>query len=325
MLVHWLTAENISSQIEAQCSNLASVRLRLGSLLEYTSTKVGVPLSVSFGRNINPKADTIIVGKVGADAELQSKWISQLAEVSGKKSIVIDYTDHHIREGSSMRRFYQKTLSMSRLVVCSSAQLERWVRESGFPNTVIIPDAIEVSIVPPKEWIHSPLTCLWFGHATNVPALVDTLSNNSFQKYVKRLLVVSDPQGLQHFQANTSAKNPVECLGALWSLKTLKEAATAADLCIIPFRKHDTIKSGASSNRLLTAFALGLPTAATSIDSYLEFKGFFAELDTDEFNELATSPIKSLEKIREFQTQILPRYQKYEIGTLWSSTLSKLP
>jgi uracil DNA glycosylase len=53
-------------------------------------------------------------------------------------------------------------------------------------------------------------------------------------------------------------------------------------------------------------------------------RNIFAELDTDEFNELATSPIKSLETIKEFQTQILPRYRKYEIGALWSSTLSKL-
>jgi hypothetical protein len=57
-------------------------------------------------------------------------------------------------------------------------------------------------------------------------------------------------------------------------------AARVAEFCVVPSNNWDPKKSGASSNRLLTAPALGLPTAVSMIPSCQEFSEYFFDLDT---------------------------------------------
>ena len=60
---------------------------------------------------------------------------------------------------------------------------------------------------------------------------------------------------------------------------------------IIPGDINDERKNGVSHNRLITAFALGLPVAASRYESYLEFDNQFVDIDNkSEFENFLKNP-----------------------------------
>jgi hypothetical protein len=62
---------------------------------------------------------------------------------------------------------------------------------------------------------------------------------------------------------------------ANWSLQNMINASKASQCCLIPSDLNDSRKSGASSNRLITAFALGLPVSADVLESYAPYSDYF--------------------------------------------------
>lgn len=65
---------------------------------------------------------------------------------------------------------------------------------------------------------------------------------------------------------------------AEWSIDTMREAAQQSDVCLIPSDTQDPRKMAVSANRLITALALGLPTAADRLESYAEFGEYFTDI-----------------------------------------------
>ena len=72
----------------------------------------------------------------------------------------------------------------------------------------------------------------------------------------------------------------------LWSIENMLKASAHVSGVIIPGDISDDRKNGVSHNRLITAFALGLPVAATRYQSYLEFDHQFVDIDNQtEFDQ----------------------------------------
>ena len=63
-----------------------------------------------------------------------------------------------------------------------------------------------------------------------------------------------------------------------WSLEDMVKVSAICDFCLLPAALNDSRKMGASSNRLLTAFALGLPVLSDLIPSYRRFKENFIDI-----------------------------------------------
>jgi len=96
----------------------------------------------------------------------------------------------------------------------------------------------------------------------------------------------------------------------------LKTSANVSGI-IIPGDINDETKNGVSHNRLITAFALGLPVAATRYESYLEFDHQFVDIDNQtEFENFLQNP--SLYSSRaEMAQKKVKNYTKEMIAKKW--------
>jgi hypothetical protein len=80
-------------------------------------------------------------------------------------------------------------------------------------------------------------------------------------------------------------------------------------------------KIGASSNRLLTALALGLPVAADNVMSYLDFSNSYCDIRSHEFRDLLKNPLMFKDKINNVQNTVLPSYDMNVIEKDWEQFL----
>lgn len=101
-------------------------------------------------------------------------------------------------------------------------------------------------------------------------------------------------------------------------------SADLCDLCIIPSDPRDRRKAGVSSNRLLTALALGLPTAADRLDSYIEHESYFADIRSPQFEGMLENPAAWHEAVRAAQSGPLKAYGEMEIGRRWLNLIDDL-
>jgi hypothetical protein len=90
----------------------------------------------------------------------------------------------------------------------------------------------------------------------------------------------------------------------IWSSEKMVSAAKLCDIAIIPSDPNDIKKSSVSSNRLITALALGLPTAADTMNSYKEFSNYFIDIRSKKFHDLLKIPTILHENDWEFRDRL---------------------
>ncbi len=322
--VHWLlnsVAPTLSAE-EVRNSSLASIRLRAGALL-----RCDRPFPITCGREVAVGASVVVVGKIGAeDIDNRSKiWIDAILEAKrAGKTVVLDYTDHHLGFPSVMSGFYAAALKLVDYLVVPSKPMRDLVRRIYDRPITVIPDAIEVGIVDPisnrgaltRDRNHR--TALWFGHQSNLPYLLDWLRSLQLAEHTLHLQILTSESGLSFLKkASIVSPTRIQCTGAVWSLHAMNEAASTADFCVIPCGVSDPAKQGASSNRLLTALALGLPTAADPLGSYREFLPYFTELRGPTFQDLVDSPVDFHQIVRTAQGGPVSEHSLRRIGENW--------
>ena len=109
-----------------------------------------------------------------------------------------------------------------------------------------------------------------------------------------------------------------------WSIDEMIHTAKICDLAIIPSDPNDPQKAGVSSNRLITALALGLPTAADIISSYKEFNEFFIDIRSKQFLNLLNNPDYFHSQVFKAQKEIVPLFFQDIICQKWIDFFSKL-
>jgi len=314
-----------SSLEQISGANIASVRLRAGSLpghLQHTAWDLSV------GEAIDPAAGVCVVGKIGAHdiAARNPRWVAELrrAKKNGCK-IILDYTDNHLYVATQMSGFYAEALAYADMCVCSSMHLKRSL-STRFPDVdriEVIPDAIEVGITAPKTEVSRPVTMLWFGHASNLGYLMDLLSDFSIHDNL-RLLILTNIEGIDLLKKN-GFRPPTNIIGSasVWSVEAMLDAAKISDLCIIPSDPADLRKSGASANRLITALAMGLPTAASLLDSYAEHREYFVDIESDQFLEMLKAPLNFSAQVRAAQALVVPGFAPDVLAASWISLFER--
>ncbi len=319
--IEWLLPFAATSMEDLRNSSLASIRLR-AALCAQTAEEHGITTEFSDGFR-NSTSEVIFVGKIDyiTDPQRPGRWLSHLLEARERGvRIVVDYTDHHLSTNSPAARFYHQALPLANTVICSSSTLAAHLSGHVAARQVIIEDPIEIDFKQPKARDHGPLTALWFGHASNLPYLVDYLLTDFSLDQPLRLILMSNayplpPEYVKNLEHPKLANLDIQVVP--WSLDNMVAAAEISDFCLLPAGLADPRKSGASSNRLLTALALGLPVAADLLPSYLPFRNYFAALRSDEIKALASEPASHSDRIDEAQAMIKSRYTFAAIAPQW--------
>jgi hypothetical protein len=203
----------------------------------------------------------------------------------------------------------------------SSLLASYWPRE-----IVFIPDPVEVRVSAVKDISTSKqLEVLWFGHSSNIGYLVEFLTTGLTENDKFGLVIVSNGQTqayLEEIKINTLTNLDIKFVH--WSLDNLIKSASYCEACIIPSNTNDSRKMGASSNRLITSFALGLPTAADALPSYQPYQDYFFNLRNSSFDQFLTNLHNYSDKVRQAQEVIIHSYSSERIGAKWMGLFHKL-
>lgn len=320
--LHFLMAGHFESVADLARSNLASVRMRA---LPALAALEAAGVTISWGEQVQGTSDCVLVTKIGGHdlAVRQPQWLAQIAQAKSRgASIWVDYTDHHLGFASVMSGFYASVLELADAFTVPSSCMQRLLSAHWQGPVQVVPDAIEVDKVAPKTSHGEPVTALWFGHASNVAYLRTFLEEGLVVDQALRLIVLSNPAGLEILtQRPIEARVPLDILVAEWSIDTMREAAQQSDLCLIPSDTQDPRKMAVSANRLVTALALGLPTAADRLESYAEFDAYFTDIRSAELAALLAQPTRYAERVEAAQTAVFPRFAQAAVSATWAQVL----
>jgi hypothetical protein len=322
--IHWLIPFDNLTEDSIVNTNLASIRMRLGAAI--CSSKQ-TNFDISFGQNIIDP-DFVVIGKIGAtnNSLRENLWLNQIAQQKkiGAK-IILDYTDDHLSFESPMTSFYERSLPYLNAAITSSPFLADKLRQKIKCFTEIIPDAIEVPIFKPKIKENVSKNVFWFGHASNINYLIKFISKWRNLKQKMTLFILTNEQGIVIFnQTKFNIDKNLSIQLGLWSIQAMINTSNFCDLIIIPSDPSDPKKAGVSSNRLITALALGLPTAACIMESYKEYDQYFTDIDSEKFIELIDNPDKFHNQVLEAQDKIIPQFTQEAIGQKWINFFEKL-
>lgn len=317
--LHWLLPTQAASLVNLSISTLASIRLRsLPCIKSFTNQN----LEVSFGEFISQQSSLVIIGKIGA-YDIYSRcepWLSQISQAKSRGAfIVLDYTDHHLGFEGPMTQFYKSVIELVDHCIVPSSAMARLLSNFYDGPITIIEDAIEISPQPVKKSVMSiSPTALWFGHASNINFLIDFINSSEFLMSGCNLIVLSNEQGLDIFsRSSLRLIDPQKIRLGLWSVESMLNAARIADFSIIPSNLSNPRKLGVSSNRLITSFALGLPTAADNLPSYQEFSDCYVDLRGPLFSKMVDRPLDFSNLTISAQSLYVDRFKPESIGQKW--------
>jgi hypothetical protein len=324
--VEWLLPYTRTNSQDIKKSNLASIRLRAAVCIEALKKNHN---KADFGdAQHTSTASTLIIGKVDfiSDPTRPERWLNHIYSARKRGArIVVDYTDHHLETETAADQFYRAALENADLTICSSTHLSKKISPFYKGKIKVIEDPIEVPILPPVTRDQRKKTALWVGHSSNLRYLIDFLCNDFSLTEPMRLIAMTNAYPLAEKNARMLSKPHLENLEICvvpWSLPDMITVASLSNVCWIPAGINSKRKSGASSIRLLTALALGLPVAADELESYLPFRKYFASLHTPEFPNMMNKPEQFFDQVIEAQVHIGQHYTQEAIGRQWLSILN---
>jgi hypothetical protein len=320
MKVHWLFPIPLSISA-ARCFHLASVRLRLAVAC---SAQEDSGYSVSVGEELPPDVRVVIVPKIGSDDidRRSPRWLAAILEAKKRGArVILDYTDHHLGFDSPMKSFYELAIQLCDLCVVSSAYLKSAVSAVRSVYVIEIRDTLEYPIFSTRPQKGVEPAVLWFGHGSNFSFLVNFLHENNLTDHCFSLEIVSSNDVVNWVNEHRHLIKVKNLKATEWSVEALREAAERSDISLLPLGLTDPRKAGASSNRLITSFALGLPVITQSIASYSEYRRFYTDINQDDFLSCLRNPSQEHEKVYEAQQTILAYYDPKLIGAQWISAV----
>lgn len=321
--IHWLSdGNNVELDLLFE-SNLASTRLRTAVACKFLKSK---GYTATVGDFIVGKVDKVIIGKIGLNSNKFENWISQIIEhKKNDTKIYLDYTDNHMGIKSPVQKYYQSFFAITDSLIVTNNKMKEIVSDYWYGPIDIIPDAIEVDIVQPKDIKNTPLRLLWFGHVSNLEFLINYIENNKIindDKY--HIKIMTNLYGIELINKYLKKYNKLNNVDIFeWSKNLMCSVALNSDVCIIPSSKNNPRKSGVSSNRLITALALGLPTLATSLPSYQDYSKYYIDIDLHPIDSIQENLKIQKNIIKESQNFIFEKYSKYKIGELWQKLIDE--
>ncbi len=323
--LHWLLPGEYKNEVNIFASELASIRMRAGLVKRHAAS---IGLNMTAGDAIHPLANILMVGKIGGDCALgrSENWLVQMEHAKSRGvKIILDYTDHHLANPqTAMGIFYKKSLPFIDEAVVPSRKMKSLL-SSFFPNNIeVIQDPLEVEVKPTRllKENEKPVV-LWFGHASNISYLINYLENHELCDASFNLIVLSNKNGLSLFSSKPlKTKSTIGVKMALWSISAMQSAAGISHACIIPSDAADIKKAGASSNRLITALAMGLPTLAEGLSAYNEFESYFDLIREVKISNFFKTIIHNNDKVSKAQQTVIPDFMSENLCKKWKHILT---
>lgn len=315
--IHWLLPGHYNDFKSLERSLLASIRLR-----SFVSSLNNNFYTFSFGESMPLKTNILVIGKIGSfDINKRGfSWLNQIkmAYYSNCK-IILDYTDNHIMLNSPMTSFYKTTLPFITCAVTPSEQMSLILSNFWKGPIYTIEDAIDINTIKWSDLQNKNL--LWFGHNTNMPFLLNFLRDHHTKLSDYSLKIITNQYGIDYFSAHNNYNIKVNT--TLWSLDTFVKEASSCDICIIPSDKANLQKQGAGHNRLITSLTLGLPTIATMLPSYEQFKDYFVDIDSIDFISILKNRSLLKSKVILAQKKIVPLFLPKVLSRKWLKVFNK--
>ena len=102
------------------------------------------------------------------------------------------------------------------------------------------------------------------------------------------------------------------------------EVALKSDICVIPSDQTDIRKNGVGTNRLITALALGLPVAASILNSYSDFSKYFIDINSPKLHSLITNPQLFHENVSLAQQTVVEQFRMDSIEKRWAEFIEEI-
>jgi len=295
-------------------SNLYSYRTRIYPTLK----NFKYPVSASF--EFNHEAKIIFIPLITQNYDYV---FENIKKYKSKGSIIIlDYTDNHYFVKSPHQDFYQKIYNNIEidLVIANSVAMIDTINKIYTGPIVQIDEVLEVK--PQMIQTVKENNLFWFGHMTNFKFLIQKLNqwpNISFNKLIVMTRFTNEmiPEFKKIMQYYIQKKIFKFFELYQYDPDLLIKISKDFNKILIPGSIHDELKSNISSNRLITAFALGKMVAATKVKSYEQFSNYFTDIDNDKaFREFLTKDF-CYEGIEKAMNNILPNFTVQKIQEKW--------
>lgn len=294
--IHWLLP--FAPNQDVSTVHLASARIRAGLFKDLPN------YNVTYGYDVG-RCDILMVGKIGVNVtDLTDLWIDIIKR---HENVIFDFTDDHLNNITPMTRFYRSVVKKDSMIAVSSQKMKETLKD--YDNVYVVEDPYEIEIMPIQRLNNR---FLWYGHPTNVKYLYKLLERLEPSSKIDLTVMTSESMLDVIMKNNVPMHKNVKAQLVPWSLKNMVLSYDCGIL--IPGDVNDIRKSGVSSNRLLTAFAMGCAVCATPYDSYKEFSDYFCDIDN--VNEFVDNPEPYLQKTKEAQ-QLITKYSKEEMLKKW--------
>ena len=307
--------------------SLASIRLRAVPAITGLIKKGH---TVTFGSNCPDihGLDIAIFGKLGSPEEVFKRdfiWSNEIKFLkSNGTKVVLDYSDHHLGNHSNQTSFYKKNIPIADFISVPSMKMAELLKLFCHVPIHHISDAIEFDIFPPRKVRQNTRSIFWFGAKSNLKFLF---------AFIEKLIVnepiifniLTDAKGIAIFQ-NTKiiSKSKIHINLDLWSLNKMIDYALESDLCVIPSDPTDIRKNGVGANRLITALSLGLPVAASILNSYSYFSRYFVDINSSRLYSLITNPELFHEDVSLAQQTVVEQFKMVSIEKKWSEFIQQI-
>ena len=315
--IHWLLPGEYDELKSLKRQSFASIRLRA-----FVSSLNNHFYTFSFGEIMPLNTNILLIGKIGISNidKRGLNWSNQIKMAYYNDcKIILDYTDNHIMLNNPMTRFYKSILPFITYAVTPSEQMSFILSNFWKGSIYTIYDAIDINITKWRNFENKSL--LWFGHNTNLPFLLNFLNRHDANLSDYSLKIITNQKGIDYF--NTNNNYNINVTTKLWTLDTFVKEASSCDICIIPSDKTNLKKKGAGHNRLITSLALGLPTIATMLPSYKQFKDYFIDIDSLEIINILKNRSVLKSKVILAQKKIVPLFLPKAISRKWLKVFNK--
>lgn len=226
-------------------------------------------------------ADTVVISKTTDPATLK---VIRQAQKNGAR-LVLDMCDSHF-DNPEVGAYHKKLCEISDAIVASTPEMARVIKQESGKDAVVIGDPYEGKRGNPKcDPVMSKVKLLWFGHTSNLDALVQTIPKlrdlvSGKVSFLIEIVTQIKPSVEEVFGVHSDLNgHGVELKLTPWTIENNAEAIQRCDFVIIPTLQKQKILVK-STNRVVESLWGGRFVLAGNIPAYQAFKEW-AWIDDD--------------------------------------------
>jgi glycosyltransferase involved in cell wall biosynthesis len=290
------------------------------------------PGAANVSRDVDWKAAGVcVVPKYYHDAPLRP-WLDACFGAKGSGCrLVIDICDYPFKKPPPVPAFYSEALKICDAVIVNSGRMAELMAPHTAHRPLVIEDAILGSMGEPAFAPGGRVELLWFGHPSNLHFLrrcLDSLIAIGAQRRSRLTVVTMEGYGAEGLaqEIETRFAPAFEARFIPWSLEALRAALRECDIVLIPSDPADSLKAGASANRIAEALNAGRFPVASPLPSYLAFAdAAWLGQDLAQGIEWAlANRDEVLSRIRRGQALVAEKFAADRIGRQWRGLFESL-